>query len=207
MKCLIKICGITDAAYATFAAEQGADYIGMIFHAASKRNIDEDHAKQIVGALKNTHTQAVAVFVDQTADEMLNICTTLNIDHVQLHGANARQQHYLLPEALHRIYVCNVDAKGQILKDVENGLQHCKKERDFLLFDNLQPGSGKIFNWSGFKNATDFRWFLSGGLTPQNVAEGVALLHPNGVDVSSGVESSPGIKDMNLIKQFINASS
>lgn len=203
---IIKICGMTDAILAQLAANAGADYIGMIFHPGSKRHIHLDQVKEMVEILKPTATQPVAVFVDQTAAEMQTICETFGINVVQLHGSMARQQHHLLPDSYQRIYVRNVSEDGQILAEADIGLQYCDSARDFLLFDNVRPGSGRPFAWSTFNYAGNFRWFLSGGLNVSNVAEAIMQLHPHGIDVSSGVEGAPGIKDAGLILGFIEKS-
>ncbi|MFI4955289.1 MAG: phosphoribosylanthranilate isomerase, partial [Gammaproteobacteria bacterium] len=143
----------------------------------------------------------VAVVVDQTADEIKHICSAIGVNIVQLHGTIAKQQEYLLPRYLQRIYVCSVNYDGTVVDSVS---EHLEVERDFLLFDGINAGSGQTFNWQNFVPQTKFRWFLSGGLSPNNVIDAVKCLHPYAVDVSSGVENSNGSKDKQLIHNFIN---
>jgi phosphoribosylanthranilate isomerase len=200
----IKICGLTEVELAKQTALAGADYIGLVFHPTSKRYVTVELAKQIVTALKATSTKAVAVFTEHTATEMLAICQATGITIVQLHGSIARQQHHLLPPHYQRIYVQTVADDGNIQADNDKGYYHCQAERDFLLFDANQPGSGVAFDWQGFHYAGNYRWFLAGGLTANNVVAATTLLHPFAVDVSSGVENEQYQKDLQLVQAFIS---
>lgn len=200
----IKICGLRDAELAKQAAIAGADYIGIIFHPASKRYASLEQASQIVAALKLTSSKPIAVFTEHTAADMLAICQALGINIVQLHGSTARQQHQLLPVNFQRIYVQTVLANGSIATDVDKGLFHCRPERDFVLFDAIQPGGGQTFDWKKFNYSGNFPWFLAGGLTANNVTTALQLLHPFAVDVSSGVENAQQQKDIGLIQAFIS---
>jgi phosphoribosylanthranilate isomerase len=201
---LIKICGVRDKLIAKQAAMSGADFIGMVFYPASKRHIELTAAKEITAATLDAGAIPVAVVVDTDIDEIMTICETTKISTVQLHGKISRKKQAHLPAEIQRIYVCAVDKEGNITEDNAEAIQQLDPNRDFLLFDNLQPGSGKPFNWENFHYTGAFRWFLSGGLSPENVAIAADKVNPFGVDVSSGVESSPGIKNMPLIKNFIN---
>lgn len=202
-KILIKICGIRDPQMAIQAAQLGADFIGIIFHPPSVRYVDIDQAVEIAAAAKNAGIEPVAVFVDTFAPAMLEICKTTGIQFVQLHGKISRQQHHLLPVDFHRIYVRTVTEHGIVNADEEGGQAYLDTARDFLLFDNIQAGYGKTFDRSHFHYAGAFRWFLAGGLSVQNVRESIQQLHPDGVDVSSGVEITRGQKDVKLVKEFI----
>jgi phosphoribosylanthranilate isomerase len=204
---LIKICGIKDLKIAEFAVQQGANYIGLVFHPASKRNVTIAQAKQIADTTRNTGGTPVAVVVDQTAAEIETICQETGITVVQLHGTRAKQNEYLLPETLQRIFVCSVNNDGTIKDSESKGIENLNSSRDFLLFDGLQAGSGQPFNWENFtyhhQYHHKFRWFLSGGLSPDNIRQALTQLNPTGVDVSSGVEDIQGSKDIKLIKKFI----
>lgn len=204
-KTLIKICGVRDANTATFAAQAGADFIGVVFHSESKRVVELDQAIEIVAAAKQAGAQPVAVFVDTNADTILRICQIARINIVQLHGDTSRQQHYLLPPNFKRIYVRNVGQNGHIQNDQSEGFNYLDAERDYLLFDNLLAGSGKIFDWWNFSYNKSMPWFFSGGLTSENVGHAIQKFQPTGVDVSSGVEKLPGEKDKDLILKFIDA--
>jgi len=181
---LIKICGIKDAETALFAAECGANFIGLVFAEHSKRYVIPEVAKEIVQTAKEKGAQPVAVFSDCTKEKVLSICEAVGIDIVQVHGSPIE-----LPEYMKRIYVNNRES-------------FLREGKDFLLFDHAQAGSGISFDWNSFIPPKGQPWFLAGGLTPKNVKEAIALLNPTGVDVSSGVEKE-GKKDKKLIEAFI----
>lgn len=197
---LIKICGIRSPDIAEYAIQKGAQYIGMVFHPASKRNVTLTEAKEIASATRAAGGYPVAVVVDQTAEEISKIAVTTGINIIQLHGETAQQQAYLLPKEWQKIYVCTVSANGEIQNTPRVELN---PEYDFLLFDGMQAGSGKTFAWHNFNYNGNMRWFLSGGLTPANVQLALTQLHPHGVDVSSGVEDNNGSKNPKLIQEFI----
>lgn len=200
---LIKICGIKNTTLMEEMQALGVHFIGIIFHSPSKRYVGIETAKKIAHTALQYSLIPVGVFVDQTAEEIKKICEETGITTVQLHGERCKQTHHLLPDHYHRIYVQSVDSEGKIIADKCDGLKYCHPERDFLMFDYIQPGSGQSFAWENFSYQGLFKWFLAGGLTPQNVGEAVDHLHPDAVDVSSGVENSAGEKDIKLIREFI----
>lgn len=202
-KQLIKICGLQDSALATKAAHAGADFIGLVFHPASPRHVSLTQATLIAAAAKKSGASPVAVFVDQTHDAMQAICTASGIHIVQLHGDTARAQHHLLPQDYRRIYVLNVSDQGELRTDAD--LHSLKPERDWILIDHAEPGTGQSINASQLRYSLPFPWFLAGGLTAKNVAGMIDQLQPQGVDVSSGVEIATGLKTLGLIQQFITA--
>lgn len=200
---MIKICGIRDAAMARMAALAGAHLIGIVFHASSKRHVPVDQALAISKATKEAGASPVAVFVNQTDIEMRKICEAADIQIVQLHGAEARLHHHLLPQEYQRIYALAVEENGELA--LGEGFQYLKPTRDTLLVDNASPGQGQLINLKGISRPFQFPWLLAGGLNPSNVAGLVHKFHPNGVDVSTGVEVFPGQKDIFLVQQFITA--
>ncbi len=200
---IIKICGIRDAEMAKQTANAGANLIGIIFHPASPRYVNLEQATAISIAARNAGALPVAVFVNHTDVEMRNICESTNIDIVQLHGKIARAHHHLLPDTYQRIYVQNLSDKGEI--QIESGLEYLDSERDFVLIDHIVPGQGNRIQRKGFHYDLPFPWILAGGLSPSNVVAAINDLQPNGVDVSSGVESSKGNKDIFLIQKFITS--
>jgi phosphoribosylanthranilate isomerase len=202
-KPLIKICGIKQPAMAYAAAQTGADFIGLMFAPGSKRLVSVAEAIDIAAATREGGATPVAVFTDHTAAQMLEICRQTKIDWVQLHGDTARNEQHLLPEDIHRIYVCSL-IEGSEASTIEIPL--LKHDRDYLLFDTPTPGVGEKFDWQRFSYAGSMRWFLAGGLAPDNVAEAVQLLQPHGVDVSSGVEDDSGEKNLSLIEAFIQVA-
>lgn len=199
----IKICGIRDPNMATQAAIAGAHFIGIIFHARSSRYVSLEQATAISKATIAMGALPVAVFVNHTNAEMHRICETTNIQIVQLHGATSRAHHHLLPDEYQRIYVQTVSDKGKLQTD--DGLRYLDPDRDFILIDHPEPGQGNRINRLTFHYDLPFPWLLAGGLTPSNVVAAIDDLQPDGVDVSSGVESSKGNKDSLLIHQFITA--
>lgn len=189
----IKICGVTHPEDAAFAITSGADYIGMIFSPSSKRNIEVSLAVQIARVVRERGALPVGVFVDQTVEEIHYLCEQIGLQMVQLHGTKARQACLHLDPSLKVIYA----VPAEEVKEVP-----CKA---IPLYDGLNGGMGKSFNWKLF-TPPKRDWFLAGGLTPHNVRKAMALLKPFAVDVSTGVEF-PGIprKDPLLVQAFIEA--
>ena len=201
----IKICGIKCPDVANESVKWGADYIGLVFHKDSKRNIDLNMAKAVSAAVICAGAMPVAVFVNQSADEMMKICNDLNINIVQLHGSTARDNHTELPDNIIRIYVLNIGDDGQLIKQVDSSFEHLKPERDFLLFDGPCGGSGeKIITNRLNEIAGEFDFFIAGGLSEINVEKVISNCQPFAVDVSSGVENASGNKDVCMVKKFIS---
>lgn len=205
MKTRVKICGLRDPVMAQQAVEQGADYIGILCYQGSKRYVTPELGREIAKATLKAGGIPVAVFVDADAEHMLSICKKMGVDTVQLAGGVARQSHHVLPESIHRIYVLHVDAKGNVQPDVDEGIKQLDFKRDYVMFDGVVSGSGNTFDYQFFKNPYPMRFFLAGGLRPDNVADAIQKVHPDVVDVSSGVERAPGVKDISKITAFINA--
>ena len=203
----IKICGVTSSDIAEYAVKHGADYIGIVFHPKSKRNIkDLPTAKHISLSTKCMGGTAIGVFVDQTTDEIIKICDYTDIKVVQLHGKTAKKDHHLLPEGIIRIFAVEVDEHGNYHLDADD-IEKLNPKRDFLLFDNKIPGSGTTLSHRHFHYDGDFKYFIAGGLTCDNVINCINLLKPYGVDISSGVEKLPGSKNKNLINNFIERAA
>ena len=203
---IIKICGISDPNMATKAARAGANLIGIVFHPASKRYVNDlnlDEAILIANAVMKAGAFPVAVFVNHTEVEMRRICEKTNIQIVQLHGEIARTHHHLLPDHYQRIYVKTLSALGKLKKD--EGFQYLQPKRDLILIDHPNPGHGNRINSCGFHYDLPFQWLLAGGLSSNTVSDAINQFKPDGVDVSSGVESSRGNKDIFLIQEFIQS--
>lgn len=200
---IIKICGIIDPELAVNAVRLDANYIGIVMDKHSKRYVNIQQAKVIANSVNKAGGVPIAVFVDTPANEMLAICGECDIKTVQLHGSISRKEHRHLPHSFERIYTIPVNQNGIPCPDIDDGLEHLDDKRDFILFDGVKGGSGQAFNWNRFKHTSKFPFLLAGGLTPDNVATAINTLRPNGVDVSSGVEKKLGLKDIKLIKQFI----
>jgi phosphoribosylanthranilate isomerase len=198
---LIKICGITHPDDAECAVRLGADFIGVIFSDLSKRKITLSLAKEIAQIARQTRIELVGLFVDETRDQIISICEETGIRIVQLHGAIARSALPTLPSDYSIIYAISADKEGRVLtaKDLPPSV--------IQLYDSQNGGSGKSFDWESFSPPKESQWFLAGGLNPNNVAKAIAMLHPNGVDVTTGVEVPfTTRKDPRLIKAFIQAA-
>ncbi len=178
---LVKICGLTDVNTARLAVENGADFIGLLFSKVSPRAIDLETAKAIAAAVREMGAEPVAVFADETLEQMLSIIEALKLKTVQLHGEIPRKNCDALPSHICKIYVPDGKALPKSLKP----------DRDFLLFERH------------FEDPKDFRFFIAGGLTCENVQEKMDQFTPHGVDVSSGVEITRGRKDTMKIAAFL----
>lgn len=195
----VKICGITSRDDAVAAVEAGADALGFIFVEGTRRWIEPDAAAAIIREI-GPFVTTVGVFVDRTVEETEGIAARSGISLAQLHGSEG-------PEACDRLRIPFVKAiriKGE--HDLA-ALARYKGARAFLLdtfvADSL-GGTGRTFPWEiAARAAKEARVILSGGLTPDNVAKAIAQVRPYGVDVSSGVESSPGRKDHRKVREFI----
>lgn len=205
MRTAIKICGVRDPKMAKQAIELGADYVGIICYEQSKRYVQPQDRKAIVDAVKAVGGTLVLIFVDSNSSEMLSICEELDVNVVQLSGTISRQTHHELPEDIQRIYVLHVDEGGVIQPDIDQGLSKLMFTRYCVMYDGLHVGSGCSFRLDEFSNPSPMPFFLAGGLTSENIGNAINTVHPDVVDVSSGVESSPGVKDIKKIKAFIEA--
>lgn len=194
----VKICGVTRPEDAALADAAGADAIGMIFAARSKRRLEPVQAAEIAAAV-GPFTARVGVFVDAPLERVREIAAALRLDAVQLHGNEQPA------------YAAALRPAVQVIKawSFAPGLRRAVMARypaDAVLLDGLRPGSGEAFDWEAARELRGFpRLVLAGGLTPETVAAGVRALAPYGVDVASGVESAPGIKDPERLRAFVAA--
>lgn len=205
----VKICGLKTAEAVHASAKAGADFLGFVFFPKSPRNITPEAAASIS---KGVSAKKVAVVVNPTNDLLQHIYSTLKPDYFQLHGDESAARAVAIRETFQTPII---KAIGIATKDDLKLADEFKDIAEYILLDAKPPkdsdmtgGLGKTFNWSllttnNQQPATNF--FLSGGLTPDNVAEAIRINKPYGVDVSSGVESSAGVKDLQKIKAFIAA--
>jgi len=200
----IKICGITSLEDARFVAGALADYMGFIFYEKSKRYIDPGQAGAIINWLEGP--SYVGVFVNQPLDEVNDIARQTGLHYVQLHGEEKPEYCGLMEKpVIKAIHVGPDDSPDDLRERVESYLDVV----EYLLFDTKNEevwgGSGKTFDWSVIKDITDdFPFFLSGGLNADNIREACRKVSPYAVDLSSGVEMEPGVKDYNKIEQFFD---
>jgi phosphoribosylanthranilate isomerase len=197
----IKVCGLTRAEDAARAMEAGADALGVVF-AESPRQVDLEQAKAVLGSTPG-YIRRVGVFADQPIELIREAVAALRLDWVQLSGSE--------PAELARSVESNV-VKAIHVTD-EGELQNNKDypAHAFLLdsppLDGQMGGTGRTFDWSkaGVLPWPLDRVIVAGGLTPDNVGLAIRQLRPGGVDVSSGVESEPGVKDASMIEAFVAA--
>ena len=201
MKVRIKVCGITRAEDALLAAELGADAVGFVFHRPSPRYIEPAAAAAITAGLPG-YVTTVGVFVDLEQEQVRRIASEAHLDRVQLSGSEPPG--YCSSLGLRWI-------KGFRLKtrDDLGLLARYGSGRDFLLdsyVEGVPGGTGQKFNWEWAREAGRHgRIILAGGLAADNVARAIETAMPAAVDVSSGVEKSPGIKDRAKMAAFIRA--
>ncbi len=193
----VKICGITNIEDAMMAVSCGADALGFVF-AGSPREITPPAAREIIDNLPPM-IQKIGVFVDTGAGIINDICDFCYLDWVQLHGAEPPE---ILSE-LNRPAIKGIRLKGEETLHVVGNYGDF-----FILVDSYEPGkkggTGRPANWELAATISSVRpIILAGGLNPHNVRGAIDLVKPYAVDVSSGVESSPGRKDPALVEQFI----
>lgn len=197
----VKICGITHPEDARMAAEYGADFIGIIFAKRSKRYVEPSQAKIIAEAAFNAGAIPVGVFVEHSAEEILEICEEAVLFTAQLHGETSKKAIDQLQDHLALIYAIQVEKNGAV-KEILDLPPYITP-----LYDCLQGGSGLTFDWNAFTPPSNREWILAGGLTPENVASAIELLQPSMVDVAGGVELFNSTrKDPKLVKAFIQAA-
>jgi phosphoribosylanthranilate isomerase len=198
----IKICGITNVADAVAAVDAGAHALGFMFFESSKRNISFGAAADIIRELP-PFVSKVGVFVNAPEDFIRQAVDATGIDTLQLHGDES-------PEFCARFAPLKV-VKAFRMRD-ENSLQQCLRYREFAWLldshvDGAHGGTGVAFNWDLAIKATQLSRMviLAGGLKVETVADAVRRVRPYAVDVSSSIESTPGKKDHQKIRRFIEA--
>ena len=193
----VKVCGITRLTDALHAVEQGATAIGFVLWPRSPRGVTVERAAEISAELPS-HVMRVGVFVNEPVANIRAIAERTRLTAVQLHGDE--------PPA----YADALDwpvLRAVSVADLEYASEAWALETA-LLVDNIDPvrrgGTGAVIDWSqAAAVAQKRRIVLAGGLTPDNVASAIRAVRPFGVDVSSGVEASPGVKDFEKVTQFI----
>ena len=194
----VKICGITNNKDAHAAVEHGADALGFVF-AKSPRQITKEQARDIINNLP-PFVSPVGVFVDEQIDTLKEICDFCGIHTVQLHGNEPPL--YLNDLRGYKIIKAFRIREEDDLKPLANYKPHAFLLDSFV--KGVMGGTGVSFNWEIARQARKYGTIiLSGGLTSENVKEAIQMVKPYAVDVSSGVESSPGKKDKLLVKRFI----
>lgn len=218
----IKICGIRSLEDAETAVSAGADAIGFVF-AESPRRITPQAVRSIVRDLPSS-VEKIGVFVDGSMEEMAGTCESAGLTGLQMHGTGFEPEEFRVPgitsaAPLRLIWTVRFDGDSsglaQTLGKLRVSLSSAENRTDAILVDtwiaNKRGGSGVAFDWlaahdSFFQQANPLRLIAAGGLRPENVGEAIRILRPWGVDVSSGVEVSPGKKDPDRIREFVRAA-
>jgi phosphoribosylanthranilate isomerase len=197
----VKICGNTNYEHARLAVELGADYLGFIFVPSSKRVLTVDMAEEITAKLSD-FPNIVGVFCNQPKKEVEQIATRLGLKFLQFHGEETA------------LYCDAFMQKGfEVIKTFHvKDAMSLKRIDEYnvsaFLFDTYthsdKGGTGLAFDWSVIEDKpyVHDKLFLAGGLNPENIATAIEKVHPFAVDVASGVESSPGIKDPQRLRDF-----
>jgi phosphoribosylanthranilate isomerase len=202
MSVKVKICGITNAVDAALAAEAGADALGFVFYDKSPRHLSTADASAIARIVP-PHIVRVGVFVNPDEELVLRAIGECGLNVLQFHGDETPE--YCLQFGL-------MSMKAFRVRDAESLKSLLSYPTDAWLLDAYSPseygGTGERFNWDLAAQARTLGKpiFLAGGLTPENVAQAIQQAQPYAVDVSSGVERSPGKKDPEKVKAFIRAA-
>lgn len=198
----VKICGMRDPDLTKLAVDLGANAIGVVMSVGTPRHASDDEARAVIAAAKAARASVDTVLVvnKMAAAEAAQRAAALGFDVLQLHGRYSAADFAAAEMIVPRVWRAASLAHFPTIVPDEFG-----EER--LLLDGADPGSGARWSFAD-RSPSEFgdHWLLAGGLSPDNVAGAVAQLSPAGVDVSSGVESAPGIKDAKLIARFITAA-
>ena len=215
----IKICGVTNLPDALAAADAGADSIGLNFYPKSSRYISRENASSILKAVPY-EVARVGVVVNESVESLHRLMAefdgniTTGLQTIQLHGDEPPE---ILAAVRAKYLIRARRFTDQGISAIAADLEACEKMRrlpDAVLIDAATPGryggTGTTVSWGGLADYR--RWLpnvpliLAGGLTPDNVAEAIRIVRPHGVDVASGVESSPGKKDHVKVRDFVAAA-
>ncbi len=200
----IKICGITTPGDADLAIQAGATFIGLIFAPQSPRCITVPQARQIREQI-GERAQVVGVFQNQAAEAIQHISTQLNLDLIQLHGQETPDFCQAMPRPVIKMLPTTDEAQTQV-----NNLIQPDSNIQYVLFEPPKASGQAITEEAGFlkwlrSSKIALPYFLAGKLSPDNIGPLVTAYRPFGVDVAGGVESVPGVKDPQKVRQFCQA--
>ncbi|MBX3142311.1 MAG: phosphoribosylanthranilate isomerase [Trueperaceae bacterium] len=194
----VKVCGLTRPEDAVAAQAAGVDAVGLMFVSHSKRLVTLAQAEAVVAELAPFVTR-VGVFQNARLDEVYEAVTELRLDAVQLHGSESEQ------------YAAELRRRVKVIRALSfsshpNPQTYGGGAHDALMLDGQVPGSGVPFDWRAAEAWAGVPGLIvAGGLSPANVADAVRALKPFAVDVSTGVESAPGVKSATLMRAFMAA--
>jgi phosphoribosylanthranilate isomerase len=198
----VKICGLRTPEAVAAAVDAGADAVGFVFAPGGPRTVSAELARSLGDAVP-AGIETVGVFRNQPIGEVIETAHAAAVSTVQLHGDEPRGDIRLLEDA----GLCTLRAFSAEAYEALPAEEKADWEAGRVLLDAVEPGAGLTFDASAIQAQPPRGfWLLAGGLTPDNVGALIAALRPNGVDVSSGVESSRGVKDIGLIRDFVRAA-
>lgn len=207
----VKICGLSTPETVDAAVEAGADMIGLVFFARSPRNVTLDQASSLAARARGK-AKIVTLVVDASDAELREIATRVDPDLIQAHGNESPERIVEIAALTGKPVIKAIRVKDA--SDIAAASQF-SRVASLILYDAKAPetlgsslpgGNGHAFDWGLLEGGKRPAFMLAGGLTPENVAEAIRVTGAPVVDVSSGVESAPGIKDIGLIRKFIEAA-
>lgn len=211
MATIAKICGLSTEETVKAALDEGASYIGFVFYPPSPRNIEPETAAKLA-AIVGGNVLLVGVFVNPDDALLTNVLKNVELDYIQLHGNETIERVQYIQNRF-KIMVIKAISVASI-SDIARAKEY-ERIADMLLFDAKAPtdlenalpgGNGLEFDWNLISGKTwNIPWMLSGGLDATNVNEAIKISGAEIVDISSGVEISPGNKDINKINAFMKA--
>ena len=202
----IKICGINDKNSMLAAIDAGADYIGLVFYKNSPRNLELPIAESLI-TFRNKKSKIVALTVDAKDEFIIEIKERISPDYFQLHGNETPQRCKEIRSNFNTPIIKGLGIRNKT--NLEESTKSFENICDIMILDapssNLPGGNGKQFDWNILKGYNlKSKWMLAGGLDVDNVKDAIKSTKAPGIDVSSGVEISKGIKDPALIRNFIS---
>ncbi|WP_414624775.1 phosphoribosylanthranilate isomerase [Calothrix sp. CCY 0018] len=205
----VKICGITQPIQGKTIVSLGATALGFICVPSSPRYVTSEQIKAVIEQLPQ-ETDKIGVFANSSKEEIAQTVAETGLTGVQLHGDESLEFCQQLRQFLPNVEII----KALRIKDADDfdKAKTYTKYVDTLLLDAYHPqqlgGTGKTLNWDTLQQfSPDCPWFLAGGLTPQNILEALNKVNPNGIDLSSGVETAPGDKDLSKVGELFEKLS
>ena len=202
----IKICGIKEITTIDCCIKNGIEYFGLIFYEKSPRFIDLESASKLINYANNNKIIPIGVFVNKSINDLIEIIKKTSLNHIQLHGSEDNEYISFIKKKLNLKVIKSLGIKNHDDLKKMDKLQ----QTDYYLFDykpkitELPGGNSKTFDWSLLqKIKINKPWFISGGINIKNIKEINNNLIPYGIDISSGVETKPGIKSSKKINDLL----
>ena len=201
----IKVCGINDQISMNSALNNSVNYIGLVFYQHSPRNLSIASARLLIKNRTKT-SKIVALTVNPDDVFLLEIIKHINPDYIQLHGEETPNRCENIKNKFKTPIIKGLGIKNNI--DLNYFIKPYEEICDILILDapseELPGGNGKKFDWKILKNfKSQKKWMLAGGLNIKNISEAISITKPPGIDISSGLEIKQGVKDPELIKEFV----